>query len=126
MQWLRHLLRFEHQHEPLASSQRFWGRLAVFWLLVVGILGCVLVLGVLGYHWLGGLPWVDALLEAALILGGMGPLHPLPTTAAKLFAAFYALFSGLFFIAAIGVMLSPIFHRIAHRLHTQMPEDDYV
>ncbi len=120
---LRELLRFEHRREPLAPTPTFVRRVVLVWLVVAIASAAVLGLGTLGYHCLAGLPWVDALLEAALILGGMGPLHPLPTAGAKLFAAAYALFCGLFAIAAIGAMLSPILHRIAHRLHIEEPPD---
>ncbi len=122
MQRLRHLLRFEQRHEALAPPRRFFQRLAVLGVFVGAATGVALGIGVIGYHWLAGLPWIDALVEAALILGGMGPLHPLPNTAAKLFATAYALFSGLFFIAVIGVMLSPILHRIVHRFHGKEAE----
>lgn len=122
MRGVWHLLRFERRHEPVASTRRFVGRVLLVWGVIVGASGMALGLGVAGYHYLGGLSWIDALLEAALLLGGMGPLHPVEGVAAKLFAAFYALFSGLFFIAAVGVMLSPIVHRIVHRLHVEVPE----
>ena len=76
-----------------------------------------LSVGVAGYHWIAGLGWVDALLDASMILGGMGPVNPLPTNAAKLFASGYALFSGLVFIAVMGIVLSPIAHRMLHKFH---------
>ncbi|GBD06785.1 hypothetical protein HRbin21_00590 [bacterium HR21] len=119
-----HLLRFEHRREALAPPRRFLQRLALLWFLVACATGVVLGIGVCGYHWLAGLSWVDALLEAALLLGGMGPLHPLSSVPGKLFAAAYALFCGLFFIAAVGVMLSPIVHRVMHRLHVEQSVSD--
>jgi hypothetical protein len=76
-----------------------------------------LSVGVAGYHWIAGLGWVDALLDASMILGGMGPVNPLPTNAAKIFASVYALFSGLVFIAVMGIVLSPIAHRMLHKFH---------
>lgn len=122
MMRLRGVIRFERRHEPLAPPLRFLGRMLVYWG-IVGIASAVtLGIGVMGYHWLAGLPWVDAILEAALILGGMGPLHSLPNATAKLFAAAYALFSGLFFIAAMGVIATPVLHRILHHLHVEIPE----
>lgn len=125
MRQLARILRFEHRREALAPPTRFFQRLALLWFLVCCATAFVLGVGICGYHWLAGLPWVDALLEAALILGGMGPLlHTLPDTPAKLFAAFYALFCGLFFIAAVGVMLSPVLHRVVHRLHVEDSPSD--
>ncbi len=74
-------------------------------------------IGILGYHFLEGLSWINSLLNASMILGGMGPVNPLQTTAGKLFASFYALFSGVVFIAAMGVLAAPIFHRFLHHFH---------
>ena len=76
-----------------------------------------LFVGIAGYHWIAGLKWVDALLDASMILGGMGPVTPLTTNAAKVFASAYALFSGLVFIAVMGIVLSPIVHRVLHKFH---------
>jgi hypothetical protein len=81
-----------------------------------------LAIGTIGYHSLGKLEWVDALLNAAMILGGMGPIDPLPSTPAKLFAAAYALFSGLLFIGILGVVLAPFAHRLMHRMHVDTSE----
>ena len=77
----------------------------------------VLIGGVMGYHWIGGLGWTDALLNASMILSGMGPVDRLSTTEAKLFASAYALFSGLVFIAIMGLVVSPIVHRVLHKFH---------
>jgi len=76
-----------------------------------------LFMGIAGYHWLAGLGWVDSLLEASMILGGMGPVNPITTTGAKIFASGYALFSGLLFIALIGIVLAPAVHRMLHKFH---------
>lgn len=76
-----------------------------------------LFIGIAGYHWIAGLKWIDALLDASMILGGMGPVTPLTTNAAKVFASAYALFSGLVFIAVMGIVLSPIVHRVLHKFH---------
>jgi hypothetical protein len=75
--------------------------------------------GVVGYHWLGGLPWIDALLNASMILGGMGPVDPMTSPAGKLFASFYALFSGLLFIGVASLVVAPFVHRIMHSLHIE-------
>lgn len=79
-----------------------------------------LSIGVLGYHGLAHLSWIDSLLNASMILAGMGPVDPLPTSAAKLFASFYALFSGLAFIGIVSVLLAPFVHRLLHRFHAEV------
>ena len=76
-----------------------------------------LCVGVVGYHWLAGFEWIDSLLEASMILGGMGPIKELSTSSAKIFASMYALFSGLVFIGIMGVVLAPIVHRMLHKFH---------
>ena len=76
-----------------------------------------LSIGIAGYHWIAGFGWTDSLLEASMILGGMGPVNALTTTGSKLFASGYALFSGLVFIAVMGITLAPITHLMLHRLH---------
>ena len=87
--------------------------------LSVGLIGFSLGLGILGYHVIGSLNWVDSLLNAAMILTGMGPVNTLNSDAAKVFASAYALFSGFAFITATGILLSPIFHRVLHRYHLE-------
>lgn len=76
-------------------------------------------IGVLGYRYFAHLTWIDALLNASMILGGMGPVDVLTTNAAKLFASAYALFSGVFFIASSGVLLAPFLHRLVHKFHLE-------
>jgi hypothetical protein len=109
----------EGRKQKLAPFSVFLQRFAG----AVGIAACVVALvlfiGVSGYHWLAGLDWVDSLLEASMILGGMGPVNPIKTTGAKLFASAYALFSGLVFIGIMGIVLTPIVHRILHKFHVE-------
>lgn len=108
---------FERKHEKLAPISVFARRMAVS-VLIAGILILfALFIGIAGYHWTAGLDWVDALLNASMILGGMGPVNQLTTTGAKIFASGYALFSGLMFIAVLGLILAPIIHRIMHKFH---------
>ena len=110
----------------ISSAQTQAGRRRPFYhrfLLALGLSSALIAfslgLGVLGYHFIAGLGWVDALLNASMILTGMGPVNPLNTDAAKYFASAYALFSGLVFISATGILLTPIFHRVLHRFHIE-------
>ena len=108
---------YEHHKQPLASRKVFAQRVMRNGLIGAGMIFTALGIGVLGYHVFEGFSWVDSLLNASMILGGMGPVNPLQTVAGKLFASFYALFSGVVFIAAMGVLAAPIFHRFLHRFH---------
>ena len=108
---------FERKEEKLAPAGVFIRRLAAC-IAVAGLLAAfALFVGVAGYHWLAGLGWVDSLLNASMILGGMGPVDTLNDSAAKVFASAYALFSGLVFIAVMGITLSPVAHRMLHKFH---------
>ena len=109
--------RFERHHDQLAPRSVFFKRVAVSLLIAFGMIGFALAIGIIGYHTLAGLGWIDSLLEASMILGGMGPVNPLTNDAAKIFASLYALFSGLMFIGIMGVVLSPIVHRFLHKFH---------
>ena len=77
-------------------------------------------IGAIGYHALDGLPWLDAGLNAAMILTGMGPANPVTTSAAKIFAIVYALFSGVFFLTMVAVLLAPALHYFLHRFHLEL------
>lgn len=110
-------MRFEKKSQPLAERAHFFLRLSLYGVVSAIIIGASLGIGVLGYRWFGGLQWIDALLNASMILTGMGPVNPMTTTAGKLFASFYALFSGVIFLSATAVMLTPVFHRVMHRFH---------
>jgi hypothetical protein len=111
---------YEHKSEPLLPFDVFIRRLLthimIGSLVIFGSLG----LGVLGYHYLEGSPWLDSLLNASMILGGMGPVNSLQTSAGKLFASFYALFSGAIFLVVVGIMIAPAAHRLLHRLHLEV------
>lgn len=110
---------YEHYRQPLLSRARFLVRFAWHILVAVGIVIFSLGMGVLGYHFFEGLPWIDSLVNAAMILGGMGPVNPLYTNGGKLFAAFYALFSGIIFLVVVAVILAPLIHRFLHRFHIE-------
>jgi hypothetical protein len=108
---------FEHRTAPLLPSHHFLLRVLCYGAAATVLIGAALGVGVLGYHHLGGLPWIDALVNASMILGGMGPVDPIASTAGKLFTSFYALFSGLLFIGAASLVLAPFVHRVMHKLH---------
>ena len=113
---------YEHRKQRLLSRTEFRRRVGRHGLVAIGVLVFGLGIGVLGYHWLAHLSWIDSLLNASMILGGMGPIDPLPNNAAKLFASFYALFSGLAFIGIVSVLLAPFVHRMLHRFHAEERE----
>jgi hypothetical protein len=79
-------------------------------------------MGILGYHFLEKLSWIDSLVNAAMILGGMGPVNELHTNLGKLFAAFYALYSGIVFLVVVAVILAPLYHRFLHRFHLEIED----
>jgi len=108
---------FERRHEKLAPVNVFVKRIIASLGIAIALIAVALTIGISGYHWLAGFDFVDSLLEASMLLGGMGPVNPLPTDGAKIFASMYALFSGLIFIAVMGVVLSPIVHRFLHKFH---------
>ena len=110
---------FEHKHQKLAPVTVFVRRLVGYIGIAVLLILSALFIGVAGYHWIAGLGWVDALLNASMILGGMGPVNTLTNAGAKIFASAYALFSGLVFIAVMGIVLSPIAHRMLHKFHVE-------
>src|SRR5205809_1698445 len=102
---------YERRNHPLLSRAKFVRRVGRHALIALVAIAIALGIGVIGYHSLGGLGWIDSLLNASMILGGMGPVDPLKTSAAKIFASFYALFSGLAFIGIASVLLAPFVHR---------------
>ena len=85
----------------------------------LGLLLFSLLAGVLGYRILEGFSWIDALLNTAMILGGMGPVNPLSTNPGKILASIYAIFSGVVFLAGASLIITPIAHRILHRLQLE-------
>jgi hypothetical protein len=113
---------YERRHEPLASRQDFLRRVARNAGFALVIFAGSLVVGIFGYHFLVGLAWIDALLNASMILGGMGPLDPVQTIVGKLFASFYALYSGLIVLAVAGLIFAPVFHRFLHHFHAELDD----
>ncbi|MEO8133224.1 MAG: hypothetical protein ABI831_04520 [Betaproteobacteria bacterium] len=115
---------YEHRSRPLLSRRDFYKRLgksaAAGSALIIGSLA----MGMLGYHFLEDLQWIDAFVNAAMILSGMGPLANPATFAGKLFAGCYALYSGLVLLIAVGVFIAPVFHRFLHRFHLEQEARD--
>jgi len=107
----------ERARHALLPRAVFLQRLARNAALGFALILASLLLGAAGYHFFAGLAWIDAFLNAAMILTGMGPVDPLPTPASKVFATCYALFSGVAFLTIIGVILAPVVHRFLHRFH---------
>ncbi|MFZ1640661.1 MAG: hypothetical protein WAV07_04335 [Candidatus Contendobacter sp.] len=108
---------FERKHEKLAPMSVFIRRMATSVIMAGILIAIALFIGIVGYHWIARFDWVDSILEAAMILGGMGPVNLLATTGSKIFASGYALFSGLVFIAIMGIVLAPVTHRMLHKFH---------
>src|SRR5438876_5698240 len=115
--------RYEHKDQPLAPMPVFLRRVRRNALVVLGVLAVSLAIGTVGYHVLGRLGWLDAFLNASMILTGMGPVDRMETPEGKLFSAFYALFSGVTFLTLIGFLVVPIYHRLLHRFHLQTEGD---
>jgi hypothetical protein len=110
---------YENRSQPLLSRVAFFWRLAGTVAVGVVIVAVSLFAGMVGYHALEGLGWLDAFLNAAMLLGGMGPVEQPQTPGGKLFAGLYALYCGLAVIAIVGVMFAPVVHRFLHKFHLQ-------
>ena len=108
---------YEHRTHSLLGKAGFAKRVAFHAMFALGVVALALGIGVAGYHYLGQLNWLDSLLNASMILSGMGQVDPLHQPAAKLFASFYALFSGLAFICVASMLVAPFAHRLLHRFH---------
>ena len=114
-------MRIETRTQPLAPFER-WCKRVIRSIGLAGVVaGTALAIGILGYHVLGHLNWVDSTLEASMILGGMGPVAPMQNDAVKLFASAYALLSGLVLIGTTGILLGPWLHRLLHKFYQDAP-----
>ena len=111
------LLMYEHKGQPPISNRAFARRLLRHSHYAAWLVAGSIVLGMLGYRLFAHFPWTDAFLETCMLLGGMGPVNPLPSEGAKLFAGVFALYSGLVFLCVGALLLTPIFHRVLHRFH---------
>jgi hypothetical protein len=108
---------YEHRTQTLLSKRAFAQRLARQGLVALVLVLGSLVLGTVGFHLASRQLWIDALLNSAMLLGGMGPVGDLGPTSGKLFATFFALYSGLVFLIVAGLLFMPVFHRVLHRFH---------
>ena len=116
---------FEHHYEPLLPRRQFIRRQGCYAAAALFMVGGAWLIGILGYRVFENMAWIDATLNAAMILGGMGPVAPLHTDAGKLFASIYALFAGILFLVSVGLLIAPIFHRLLHQFHlTPLKDDD--
>ena len=110
---------YEQKKSPVISSKKFYNRVVRNLILSGLIVSFSLALGTFGYHFIGKLSYIDAFYNSSMILTGMGPVNHIDCTAGKLFASFYALFSGLAFLTTIAVFLAPIIHRFMHWFHLE-------
>src|SRR6476646_842888 len=115
---------YESRSEPLLPRREFFLRLSRHWAVAFGLLAVSLVVGMAGYHLFEKLHWVDAFLNTAMLLGGMGPVAPPKTTAGKIFAGLYAHYAVLVVITVAAIMVTPIFHRVLHHFHADADADE--
>jgi hypothetical protein len=116
--------RYEKKDDPLAPLSVFLRRVGRNALVAAGVIAVSLAAGTAGYHYLGRLGWLDAYLNASMILTGMGPVDRMETAEGKLFSAFYALFSGVTFLTLVAFLVAPIYHRLLHRFHLRTESDE--
>jgi hypothetical protein len=115
---------FEHRTKPLLPAKEYIRRQLAHFAISMALIFGSLLIGIVGYHYLGNRGWVDSLESAAMILGGMGQIGDLATTAGKVFASFYALYAGMVFLIAAAVLFAPMLHRFLHRFHLEQESDD--
>jgi len=115
---------FEHKDEPVLERALFLRRLAASTALGLGAVAVSLAVGMIGFHAIEHMEWIDSFLNATMLLGGMGPLEHDRSTAGKLFEGIYALYSGLAVISFAGIIFAPVIHRAMHKLHADPPPDD--
>ena len=112
-------MRFEHVKKDVLPFPKFFNRFLKFTLYSAILLGFSIGVGVAGYHFFGDLPWLDSFYNASMILTGMGPIDDMTTTEGKLFASFYALYSGIAFLTTVAVFFAPLAHRFLHVFHLE-------
>ena len=114
---------FEHKNEPLLPRNLFVRRALNHLLLGISIIIISLAIGILGYHFIGNFSWIDSLLNASMILGGMGHVGEVKTDWGKFFASMYALFSGIVFLVTVGIVIAPVVHRFLHTMHIEEKDE---
>jgi hypothetical protein len=114
---------YEHRRTRPLPWPAFLRRMARHFGMAAGVVGGSLILGMAGYRYFEALSWLDAFLNAAMLLGGMGPVNVPQTPGGKLFAGLYALFAGLVFLGVAGILFAPVVHRVLHRLHWEESSD---
>jgi hypothetical protein len=110
---------YERRGDQLLPRREFAWRLWRHFLIAQAAVAISLLIGIFGYHFLAHLAWIDSFLNSAMLLGGMGPVGDIPTVSGKIFAGLFALYAGLVLIAASAVLLTPVLHRVLHRLHME-------
>jgi len=110
---------YEHKSQPLLSPRLFLKRVSIHFFVGICIIAIFLLLGVVGYHYSAGIPWIDSFHNASMILSGMGPVVEIKSVGGKWFSSIYALVSGVVFITNIGIILAPAIHRLLHRVHLE-------
>ena len=115
---------YERHSEKLLPAPEFAARVARHLLLALGLIGASLSVGMGGYRWIARMSWIDAFLNASMLLGGMGPVGNLPNDSAKIFASLYAIFSGVAFLTIVAVLMAPLVHRFLHRFHLELADQD--
>ena len=108
---------YESHDEPPLGQRAFLNRMLQHGGVVAALAAGSVLIGTAGYHWLGRAAWIDAFLNACMLLGGMGPVGDIPNAAGKIFAALFALYAGLVFLISAGILITPVVHRIIHRMH---------
>ena len=110
---------YEHKKQPLASKDKFIRRVLRNVTFSFCIIAICLLIGIVGYHYLAGISWIDSLHNASMILSGMGPVVNIQNDMGKYFSSFYALFSGIVFVSILGILLAPLAHRLFHKLNLE-------
>ncbi len=113
-------MKFEHRAQPLLPKEDFLKRQGVATVISSSLLFLWILLGMAGYHVLAGFSWIDSFLNAAMIVGGMGPVGLLDSSSAKLFAGMYAILSGVILLGLFGLFAAPVFHRFLHKFHLEV------
>lgn len=114
----------EHHSQRVLPLPKFFLRLGMYFAFSLGVIAFSLILGILGYHYIGKLSFLDSFYMSSMILTGMGPVADMPSAGAKIFSSFYALYSGIVFLSITAVILAPVIHRILHILHVENDHDE--